>query len=253
MSFILDALKKSESERQRQSGPGVFQPRIASPRARFPVWAIALGLLLGVNLLVLLWVMTRPDPAPETGAAAPAAAAPAAATSAAPTAGSAPAAAAPAAAPVAAAGTRFNPPLIVDPTLGEDGGVSPGTAPAGPPSSPGAAFNPNDYVPAQPGPAAPTTNAAAANAAAQRDAAATAGVPSNYATREALVARGQNVPEVALSLHVYDADPARRFVFVNGQRGRDGETLSNGLRIEQILPEGAVLSWNGNRFFAPLQ
>jgi general secretion pathway protein B len=249
MSFILDALKKSESERQRQSGPGVFQPRIASPRARFPLWAIALGLLLGVNLLVLLWVMTRPDPAPKTGAAAPAAAATAPASAAAPAAGSAPVAAVPAAAPVAAAGTRFNPPLIVDPALGEDGGESPGTTPAASPPPPGAAFNPNDYVPAQPGPPQATANPTIANT----PAAATAGVPSNYATREALVARGQNVPEVALSLHVYDADPARRFVFVNGQRGRDGETLPNGLRIEQILPEGAVLSWNGNRFFAPLQ
>jgi general secretion pathway protein B len=249
MSFILDALKKSESERQRQSGPGVFQPRIASPRARFPLWAIALGLLLGVNLLVLLWVMTRPDPAPETGAAAPAAAATAPASAAAPAAGSAPVAAVPAATPIAATGTRFNPPLIVDPTLGEDAGVPPGTASTGSPAPPGAAYNPNDYVPAQPGPPSAAANPPVANT----PAAATGGAPSNYATREALVARGQNVPEVALSLHVYDADPARRFVFVNGQRGRDGETLPNGLRIEQILPEGAVLSWTGNRFFAPLQ
>ncbi len=249
MSFILDALKKSESERQRQSGPGVFQPRIASPRARFPLWAIALGLLLGVNLLVLLWVMTRPDPAPEAGTATPAAAAPAPATDAAPPASGASGAAAPATAPAAASGTRFNPPLIVDPVLNEDGGVPPDTASTGSPAPPGAAFNPNDYVPAQPGPPSATASPPVANTSA----AATAGVPANYATREALVARGQNVPEVALSLHVYDADPARRFVFVNGQRGRDGESLPNGLRIEQILPEGAVLSWNGNRFFAPLQ
>jgi general secretion pathway protein B len=249
MSFILDALKKSESERQRQSGPGVFQPRIASPRARFPLWAIALGLLLGVNLLVLLWVMTRPDPAPDASAATPAAAAPAPAAAAAPAAGSAPAAAATSAAPVASTSTRFNPPLIVDPTLSEDDAAPAGTAPAGTPSPSGAGFNPNDYVPAQPGP----TSAAASPPSTATPVAAGAGAPSNYATREALVARGQSVPEVALSLHVYDADPARRFVFVNGQRGRDGETLPNGLKIEQILPEGAVLSWNGNRFFAPLQ
>jgi hypothetical protein len=120
MSFILDALKKSESERQRQSGPGVFQPRIAAPRTRFPVWAIALGLLLGVNLLILLWVMTRPEPAP-TAAVVPAPAAPANPAPASPSpATSAPTGSGATTMPGAtAATTRFNPPLIVDPALND--------------------------------------------------------------------------------------------------------------------------------------
>jgi general secretion pathway protein B len=250
MSFILDALKKSESERQRQSGPGVFQPRIASPRARFPVWAIALGLLLGVNLLILLWVMTRPDTTPGA-ATAPTAATPANAASV----SAAPGAAAPAAAAVGDAtsagaappATRFNPPLIVDPALNEaepGAGDTAGAPRAG--AAAGAPFNPNDYVPAQPAAAGATTPLGA-------DAATRGGGNSNFASRDALVARGQNVPEVALSLHVYDPDPAKRFVFVNGQRGSDGDSLPSGLRIEQIVPEGAVLSWNGNRFLVPIQ
>ena len=52
MSFILDALKKSETDRQRQTSPALFEVKVAAPRRRFPVWAIALGVLLGVNLLV---------------------------------------------------------------------------------------------------------------------------------------------------------------------------------------------------------
>src|SRR6202043_2830245 len=59
MSFILDALKKSELERQRQRVPGVVDSGVARPRPRLPGWAIALGLLLAVNLLVLLFVLTR--------------------------------------------------------------------------------------------------------------------------------------------------------------------------------------------------
>src|SRR5450432_3156045 len=59
MSFILDALKKSELERQRQNVPGFVDSGLARPRARLPAWAIALGLLLAVNLLVLLFVVTR--------------------------------------------------------------------------------------------------------------------------------------------------------------------------------------------------
>jgi hypothetical protein len=64
MSFILDALKKSEIERQQQ-GPSDFAnvPSSAeSPRA--PRWLWVLALLLAVNLAVLLGVFLRDD-APE--------------------------------------------------------------------------------------------------------------------------------------------------------------------------------------------
>ena len=59
MSFILDALKKSEAERQRQVSPGLVESGAARPRARLPRWAIAIGALLAVNLLVLLVVLAR--------------------------------------------------------------------------------------------------------------------------------------------------------------------------------------------------
>ena len=51
MSFILDALKKSELERQRQSTPGLVESGIARPRPRLPLWAVALCVLLGINLI----------------------------------------------------------------------------------------------------------------------------------------------------------------------------------------------------------
>ena len=38
MSFILDALKKSEAERNRKSGPVLMDMRIAPPRRQLPVW-----------------------------------------------------------------------------------------------------------------------------------------------------------------------------------------------------------------------
>ena len=59
MSFILDALKKSEIERQRQSVPGSMDTGPAPRRPRFPIWAIALTALLAVNLAVLIVVLTR--------------------------------------------------------------------------------------------------------------------------------------------------------------------------------------------------
>ena len=43
MSFILDALKKSEIERQRQAIPGLMDSGTAPARARLPLWALAAG------------------------------------------------------------------------------------------------------------------------------------------------------------------------------------------------------------------
>jgi general secretion pathway protein B len=69
MSFILDALKKAESERHRASGPVLVDVRIAAPRRRLPAWAWVLGAVLLANLLVLAWLLTR-KPAPPVTAAA---------------------------------------------------------------------------------------------------------------------------------------------------------------------------------------
>ena len=59
MSFILDALKKSELERQRQAIPGLMESATAHHSRRLPLWVVALVALLGINLIVLLYVLTR--------------------------------------------------------------------------------------------------------------------------------------------------------------------------------------------------
>jgi hypothetical protein len=59
MSFILDALKKSESDRQRQSGPALFEVKVAPPKSGFPVWAIAIVALLVVNMMIVGWMLMR--------------------------------------------------------------------------------------------------------------------------------------------------------------------------------------------------
>jgi general secretion pathway protein B len=57
MSFILDALKKSETDRQRQNGPALFEVRAAPTRDKLPLWAVGLGVLLAVNLVIVAWVL----------------------------------------------------------------------------------------------------------------------------------------------------------------------------------------------------
>lgn len=57
------------------------------------------------------------------------------------------------------------------------------------------------------------------------------------------------VPGYLMTVHVYDPDVAKRFVVINALRYREGEETREGLRVEQILKEGAVLSYLGNPFY----
>ena len=68
MSFILEALKKAESERHRASGPVLVDVRIASPRRNLPGWAWALGVVLLANLAILGWLLLRKPAAPQVAA-----------------------------------------------------------------------------------------------------------------------------------------------------------------------------------------
>ena len=61
MSFILDALRKSEHERQAQ-GPTEFATVPASTESRgTPRWLWIVAALLAINIAVLLGILLRPD------------------------------------------------------------------------------------------------------------------------------------------------------------------------------------------------
>jgi general secretion pathway protein B len=49
-------------------------------------------------------------------------------------------------------------------------------------------------------------------------------------------------------LHVWSEDPRNRFILVNLKKYREGETLESGLVLEEILPEGMVMTYRGERF-----
>jgi general secretion pathway protein B len=246
MSFILDALKKSEADRHKTTGPGVYELKVPAPRARFPVWALIVALLLGINLLVGLWYLIKTDqPTPIVRSEAP------------PAAANPVPAPAPAPAPITAAVTA-TPAMPSDDDTGRTD-VARGI------------YNPADFEPAI-DPAAPTTTPAppvvrpaprtgtnntppqtrsfpeSAMAAPPARRPATQGLPS----RDDLALEGIPVPEVSMSLHVYDANPAKRFAFVNGNRAQEGDALPNGIRVESITPDGAILTWQNRRFLLAL-
>ncbi|MDH3265660.1 MAG: general secretion pathway protein GspB [Gammaproteobacteria bacterium] len=72
MSFILDALKKSETERQQQAGAEFSSVPSSPGNAQSFKWLWILALLLLVNVVVLIGVLMRPDKvAPEVAIVAP--------------------------------------------------------------------------------------------------------------------------------------------------------------------------------------
>ena len=63
MSFILDALKKSETDRQQQ-GSAEFSGVPTSPaKPSVPRWLWVVGILLAINLTVLIGLLLKPDTA----------------------------------------------------------------------------------------------------------------------------------------------------------------------------------------------
>ena len=68
MSFILDALKKSETERQEQTGAEFSNVPSSSGESQSFKWLWILALLLLVNVIVLFGILLREDEAPDTPA-----------------------------------------------------------------------------------------------------------------------------------------------------------------------------------------
>ena len=64
MSFILDALKKSETERQQQGSAEFSSVPTSSEKPNPARWLWLLAVLLGINFAVLIGVLMRSEPAP---------------------------------------------------------------------------------------------------------------------------------------------------------------------------------------------
>jgi len=259
MSFILDALKKSENERQRTLGPSLADAPMRRHQNERPWWVIGVAALLLVNLVVLVVVLARRDDQPDNGLMATPA----------PT---APVATSPATTATSTSASRAVPPAEPAPTtqqsiarvptnpvvrsLAEEangyydeadaafehaGPVGAANVPTGRPmvqqlDGPTVAPLPQD---------APGTEPA--------NAAVNAGGAEPVPTISSIIASGVSVPDLHLDIHVYSAQPAERFIFVNMRKYHEGQTLNEGPVIERITPDGAVLNYQGRRFLLPRQ
>ena len=233
MSFILDALKKSEVERQRQSMPGLMDTPAARRRVGLPLWALLLGILLVLNVAVLAVILIRN--AASSGAAAPLATAKKRA--------QAPAIVSNTAEPAAEHFSPLGAPPVYAPEI-----PVPTEAPAAAQSG----------VPTMPDRA--TLKQSAPRSAQRRPEPVLIDEDAQADNSEVLpsvndlnLSGTQALPELHLDVHVYATKPAERFVYINMRRFHEGNSLPEGPVIERIRRDGVVLSYQGLRFILPRQ
>jgi general secretion pathway protein B len=219
MSFILDALRKSEIERQRQSGPSMAEFPVAREDRRLPVALVVIALLLAVNIAVVAYFMLRdpPGPAAVTASAAPPAEPVPSPPAATPELQPAPVARSPLESQALPAEEFTEPPAVYyeAPATEAPGAPDPTLLPE---AGPGAAVA---YGDAPPG--------------------------DDFSS----VAAVTGLPELSVDLHIFTTDPAKRAIFINGRRYQQGARIAEGPVVEEITPEGAVLSYRGRRFQLP--
>jgi general secretion pathway protein B len=58
----------------------------------------------------------------------------------------------------------------------------------------------------------------------------------------------QKLPTFAISTFLYSGDPSSRSVRINGQMMREGQYLSAGLKLEEIMQNGMIFSYQNYRF-----
>lgn len=228
MSYILEALKKSQAERQLGELPSIHAPQVqlhdgaASASARrTPVWLALGGVTVAVAAALLLWQPWQAD------AAAPAAAAVVPAVLAQAVPAPLPVAAPPAAvapAPVAA----FVPPAA---TAAPVHHARPVAEPKQ--ETPGQAVSPPVAAPA---PAVPPTPAAEESVPGMRD------LPEPIQ---------RQIPAIAIGGYIYSKNPADRLLLIDKVLRHEGEELAPGLVLEKLQPKAAIFSFKGYRYRVP--
>ena len=223
MSYILDALRKSDQQRQHGKAPTLLSaqslpPLSGNPRQRFNTWIAAALIGLGILIGWLRPWQTQTTTAPITHHMQ---------------------SAAPAAAPAAVPQSNAPAPLVQPP-----------------------AALPK-IVAALPAPEQPARKSLANNPpepAAQITISEAAAHP-NAATLEQRIVKQdelppavrQNLPDIAIAFHQYSNTPGERRVMINNIVLRQGDWVAPGLKLEQITAQGVVLSSQGIQFLHSLK
>lgn len=243
MSFILDALKKSEIDRQAQDSPGIADIPLSAPESGTPRWLPAVLVLLGLNVVLVLFLLLKPssgEPDAPQRIVLPTQQVPREPVD---PARSREQLAANSGSELPDRATTYTPPPVRAPaqTVQSQRTLPSSSAP------------PVQAAPALPEPtfeAAPTASYSATPQVTPQPAEPAVDEPS--LTFNELRATGAlSLPDLHIDLHVYSDNPADRLVFINTSQYRENATLSDGPTVRRITPNGVILEYQGTRFLLP--
>jgi general secretion pathway protein B len=254
MSYILDALRKSDQQRQRGAAPTLLAGQatpVAPKQPAYLFYGLLAAVLLGAGMMIgwlRPWQTEQAAPVakpPEASLRQPVPVRSEIAPAPEPQLQSAPAAAqyAPAPAPVPA-------PAIAP---------APAVASVAAPVQRPAPVPLKAHAPASAGAEAPAKRQDAVAAASKKTAAAPEQPPGAAAADSASgqyvislaelpLALQQELPPMTVSVHAYSGRPGDRLVGINNRMLREGDYVAPGLKLEQITPDGMIFGYKGFSF-----
>ncbi|MBT8139044.1 MAG: general secretion pathway protein GspB [Gammaproteobacteria bacterium] len=228
MSFILDAIKKSEDERQRSKGPDVYSLQNGAGRHRepAPAWLRILLLLLSIAIISWIALWLWPQMNKQFGLAG----------------GQATQNSDTGAVPQRETNMAAQP-MATGPAASSD-------TPPGGPGKPGVTSKVTPANTAAPSQAYPAADATASGSG-ERSYASDDSLPPRHLIKELweLPADYQStVPDLKFSFHVYSPNPDKRTIIINGRRVREGQMVTSQMRLRVITDTGVICHYRG-RFF----
>jgi len=267
MSYILEALKKAQAERQLGNAPTLHalqpvpaaQPGAAASRRPLFI-GLGAGALAAAGAALLMW-HRAPAPASPAAAAMVAQAGQAGATVTAPGAPGAagtPALAGPVAAPPAPDASTEELAVTAPPVSTAPAAVRTAVAPAPARSAraPDAPARPLPPAAGRAGLAPQGASDTLASTASGRTPAAASAAPAPAPSPEDSLpylhqlpdAVQRDLPRVSFGGYMYSANPADRLLLVDKTLRHEGEEVAPGLVLEKLLPKAAVMNYRGVRY-----
>lgn len=241
MSYILDALRKSDQQRQRGAAPTLLTPQAKAIEAKQPsalLYGLLAAVLIGAGMLIgwlRPWESEHPVPATAPFDNRPL--------------------------DSRQSGTVIAPPSVLTesasnadrqlPAQKSASAAQADAAPAGADMKPG--------MPAVPDTQTRRTLATPAVAAAKEAAtsvpntgvtppAKPAGEQRVMAMSELPVPVQEEIPRMSVALHAYSSNPSGRLVVINDRLLHEGAQVGPSLRLEEITPDGLIFTFKEYRF-----
>lgn len=245
MSYILDALRKSEQQRQHGAAPNLLAVQAAydaNTRPTFLIYGLIAASLI-VAGMAIGWShpwQHEPSPTKDSGTARPFESEQRA----------------PSRPPsvFSRSGQERSVwvPVAPSDTAGAGAGRIPSVIEA--PVQPGGIPRTTEAIPAKTAKARVTAAPSSSNSIPLQDGAA-ATIPASVPQEQKLVGMGelptaiqQEIPAISIQGHAYSSEPKDRIVGINDRLLKEGEYLAPGLRLEQITPDGLVFSYKNYLF-----